>query len=164
MPNGHRGQGQGYRHGRGDEPRPPQRTYSALDISGIVLRPGENGALKADLFDTVAQTSAKMIAGDGRSQANKQAQLRQFYDELVMWEEKARQYRQQPDRFAEYLPFIRMVNAKAAYAQGRGHVDANFVTLIGHCIGQVDSYETLRNFKLFFEAFLGFYKLVGPKG
>ena len=48
-----------------------------------------------------------------------------------------------------------MLNAKAAYAQGRQHVDANFVALIARCLGQVDSPETLRNFKLFFEAFLG---------
>jgi len=162
MPNGHRGQGQGYRHGRGDDARPQQqRSFATLDTSDIDLRPGANGALKADLFDTVARAVAESIAGDGRSQANKPAQLRQFYDELVMWEEKSRQH---PDRFAEYLPFIRMLNAKAAYAEGRRNVDSNFASLIGHCIGQVDSYETLRNFKLFFEAFLGFYKLVGPKG
>jgi CRISPR-associated protein Csm2 len=135
-------------------PQPPR-----LDTSGIDLRPGQNGALNADLFNTLAHNAAKTIGANDRG--NKPAQIRQFYDELVMWEEKARR---NPERFAEYLPFIRMLNAKAAYAQGRGHVDANFVEMIGHCIGQVDRYETLRNFKLFFEAFLGFYKLVGPKG
>ena len=67
---------------------------------------------------------------------NKPAQIRQFYDELVMWEERVRQ---DPDRFDEFLPFIRMLNAKAAYAQGRGHVDANFVALIARCLGQVEA-------------------------
>ena len=43
-------------------------------------------------------------------------------------------------------------------------MDRNFVELIGHCVGQVDTYETLRNFKFFFEAFLGFYKLERPSG
>lgn len=55
-----------------------------------------------------------------------------------------------------------MLNAKAAYAKGRNHVTENFVRLISHCLNQVDDIETLRNFKLFFEAFLGFYKLHGP--
>ena len=34
--------------------------------------------------------------------------------------------------------------------------------LISYCLSQVDSPQTLHNFKLFFEAFLGFYKLHGP--
>ena len=132
-----------------------------LDTAGINLRGGENGVLDPTLFDTIAQRVATSLRGEGREPANKTAQVRQFYDELVMWEEKARQ---NPDRFEEFLPFIRMLNAKAAYAAGRRHVDSNFVDLIGHCVRQVESYETLRNFKLFFEAFLGFYKLERPSG
>jgi CRISPR-associated protein Csm2 len=107
----------------------------------------------------VAKRTAEKIAGD--KYRNKPSQIRQFYDELVMWEEKVRQ---SPARFGEYLPFIRMLNAKAAYAEGRKHVDQNFVELIAHCLGQVSDERTLRNFKLFFEAFLGFYKLERPSG
>jgi CRISPR-associated protein Csm2 len=140
---------------RGDAPARP-----SIDTSGIDLRPGANGALNPDLFDTVAHSAAKVIGSNERG--NKPAQIRQFYDELVMWEEKVRQ--NPAERFPEFLPFIRMLNAKAAYAQGRGHVDENFVALIARCLQQVDSAQTLRNFKLFFEAFLGFYKLEGPKG
>jgi len=79
----------------------------------------------------------------------------------VMWEEKARADK---DRFAEYLPFIRMLNAKAAYAKGRKHVDENFVAFVSCCVGQVDDYDSLRIFKIFFEAFLGFYKQERPTG
>jgi CRISPR-associated protein Csm2 len=157
MTNGYRGQGRQHRGGD----RRDTRQESRLNTSGIVLDVGEGGALKPELFDTTAQAAARAVAGDARNQANKPSQLRQFYDELVMWEEKARQNR---DRFDEYLPFIRMLNAKAAYAEGRRNVDSTFVELIGHCVGQVRSYDTLRNFKLFFEAFLGFYKLERPSG
>lgn len=158
MPHDDTGRGSWKRDGERRDGPPRSR----LDTTGIDLRPGSNGALPADLFDTVARRVAEAVnPEDSRSQANKPAQIRQFYDELVMWEEKARQQR---ERFVEYLPFIRMLNAKAAYAEGRKHVDGNFADFISHCVGQVDSYETLRNFKLFFEAFLGFYKLVGPKG
>jgi len=158
MPYENRRQGQGRPRPGGDRRDPPPR--ARLDTTSIDLRPRENGALDPDLFDTVAHDAAKVIGSNDRG--NKPAQIRQFYDELVMWEEKVRQSRE--ERFQEFLPFIRMLNAKAAYAQGRGHVDDNFTALIARCLEQVDSAKTLRNFKLFFEAFLGFYKLEGPKG
>ena len=130
-----------------------------LDTSGIVLKPPGGGPLNPTLFDEIAAGVAKTLAGNG--DRNKPAQIRQFYDELVMWEEKVQQ---SPDRFAEFLPFVRMLNAKAAYALGRRHVDDNFLKFIGDCVRQVDNPATLRNFKLFFEAFLGFYKLERPSG
>ncbi len=156
MANGYRGQGPPAARATtaGMTTAPASVGHAAID-----LRPNEKGALDPALFDTVAHAVAKAVGANDRG--NKPAQIRQFYDELVMWEERVRQ---DPDRFDEFLPFIRMLNAKAAYAQGRGHVDPNFVDLIGHCVGQVESYETLRNFKLFFEAFLGFYKLERPSG
>jgi len=166
MPNGHQHRGgagrgnehrghQGGRDGRDDRPHGPR-----LNTEDIVLRPSEGNALNPDLFDGIAKRTAKAIAEADRYR-NKPTQLRQFYDELVMWEEKARQA---PERFAEYLPFIRMLNAKAAYAEGRKHVDRTFVDLMAHCFSQVDDLTTLRNFKLFYEAFLGFYKSERPSG
>ena len=143
--------------GHGGQGRPPRER---LDTSGIQLRPQGAAHLPADLFDTVAQEVAKNIAA-GNASVNKPSQLRQFYDELVMWEERVRR---DESRFAEYLPFIRMLNAKAAYAEGRKHVDHNFVDFMHHCLGQVDSAEALRNFKLFFEAFMGFYKVERSTG
>lgn len=137
---------------RGNDRRDPREV---MDTSAIVLTPGAGGALDPALFDHVARDVAKTMGT-----SNKPAQIRQFYDELVMWEERARQ---EPERFSEFLPFIRMLNAKAAYAKGRGHVDDSFLALITRGLAQVDSPETLRNFKLFFEAFLGFYKLERPK-
>lgn len=142
------------RGGRGNREATP-----AIDLDGVVLKPREGGGLDPKLFDQTAQRIAASIADNQRG--NKPAQIRQFYEELVMWEERVRQ---QPGSFEEFLPFIRMLNAKAAYAEGRQHVDGNFKAFIAHCLGQVDDADTLRNFKLFFEAFLGFYKLVGPKG
>jgi CRISPR-associated protein Csm2 len=145
---------QGGRHHRGNNDKAPP-----LDTSRIILNKQGDKPLNPELFDTVAQKVAKTIGQN--QQGNKPSQIRQFYDELVMWEEKVRQ---SPEKFDEFLPFIRMLNAKAAYAQGRNNVDPNFTNLISHCLGQVDSAETLHNFKLFFEAFLGFFKMEKPKG
>jgi len=139
-------------HGRRDD-RP------RLDTSAIRLKRVVDQPIDPELFNAIAHQVAKIIGGNERG--NKPSQIRQFYDELVMWEEKALQT---PEKFQEYLPFIRMLNAKAAYAQGRKNVDENFTSLISHCLGQVDNLEALHNFKLFFEAFLGFYKPEGPRG
>lgn len=148
-------QNQGPQRAPGGRPEIP-----ALDTTGIDFCPAEGKALDPNLFDGIARRVAKAI-NDADRYRNKPAQIRQFYDELVMWEEKARQ---NPDRFADYLPFIRMLNAKAAYAEGRKNVDRTFVDLMAHGLKQVKDSTTLRNFKLFFEAFLGFYKAERPSG
>jgi CRISPR-associated protein Csm2 len=51
-----------------------------------------------------------------------------------------------------------MMNAKVAYACGRGHVDDNFEKLVSHLIRQIACPATLKNAKLFMEAVLGFLK------
>ncbi|WP_374088516.1 type III-A CRISPR-associated protein Csm2 [Methylomicrobium lacus] len=141
-------QGHGYRGGHDDKP-----AHKPLDTAKIQLKD-----IKADLFDVIARETAETIADNRNS--NKPTQLRRFYEEIVMWESKASQH---PDKFDEYLPFIRMINAKAAYALGRKLVDDNYVKLINDGLQQVDSLKTLRHFKLFMEAFMGFYKEKRPK-
>ncbi len=113
----------------------------------------------ADLFSAVAQETAKSLAENSKS--NKPTQLRRFYDEIVMWDNRASMH---PEKFEEYLPFIRMLNAKAAYALGRKLVDKNYVNLLNHCLKQVNDDKTMRNFKLFMEAMMGFYKQERPSG
>jgi CRISPR-associated protein Csm2 len=54
-----------------------------------------------------------------------------------------------------------MMNAKAAYAQGRGLVDATFTDLLRQTLAQVEDAKTMTTCKQFWEAFMGFYKLVG---
>ncbi len=141
-------QGQGNYGGRNDRDNNPK-----IDTSEIQLKD-----IKADLFDRIAQQTAVTIADNKNS--NKPSQLRRFYDEIVMWEGKVSQF---PEKFDEYLPFIRMINAKAAYALGRKLVDDNFVTLINVSLKQVNDVSTMRHFKLFMEAFMGFYKEKRPK-
>ena len=116
----------------------------------------------ADLFSDVAQATAITLADkSNRNKSNKPTQLRRFYDEIVMCDNRASMH---PEKFEEYLPFIRMLNAKAAYALGRKLVDKNYVNLLSHCLKQVDDDKTMRNFKLFMEAMMGFYKQERPSG
>lgn len=133
----------------------PNQQPERLDTSSIRL----SGKLTPDLFDSVARDAARVIGDNRRS--NKPSQLRKFYDELCMWEEKVRA---RQDKFDEYLPFIRMMNAKAAYALGRNKlVDENYVDLLNTCLKQVEDVESMTRCKLFMESFMGFYKQMRPK-
>ena len=145
----------GARHGAGGSRRdgPPP-----MDTRDIRLRRPSPA-----LFDTVARDKAKTISED--RQRNKPSQLRKFFDELVMWDAKVNGIQDEAarkSRFEDALPFIRMLNAKAAYAEGRRLVGRNFEVLLRECLKQVEDPATLRNCKLFFEAFLGFYKAFRP--
>ncbi|CAK0771624.1 CRISPR-associated protein Csm2 [Gammaproteobacteria bacterium] len=114
--------------------------------------------IDADLFDKIAKNMARKLAENTKS--NKPTQLRRFYDEICMWNERVEM---EEKRFDELLPFIRMLNAKAAYAKGRNLVDENFVILIRHCLSEVKNPKTMKYFKLFMEAVMGFYKEERPK-
>ncbi len=140
-------------HPRDSEPNP-----TSLDTSRIQL----SHPISADLFDSVAERAARVIAANGQKQQNKSTQLRKFYDELVMWHDKvfipSKGTGSREERLTEYLPFIRMMNAKVSYAQAREHVDASFTQLFRHLIQQIQTPDSLKYAKLFMEAFMGFYK------
>lgn len=98
------------------------------------------------------------------NKANKITQIRKFYDEVCMWETKCKN----EEVFSESLPFIKMLNAKAAYARGREYVDDKFVAMISACLTQINEptesgLKTFKNFKVFFEAFYGFYRAIRTK-
>lgn len=151
MPYGNQpGRDQGGRQRGGGQ----QNAGPTLDVSRINFR-----EIDPELFNTVAQQCANEVA-DCRPHINKATQLRKFYDELCMWDTRVTQHE---EKFGEYLPFIRMINAKVAYAEGRKLVDRNYVKLLSHCLQQVESAADFRTCKLFMEAFMGFYKSVRPR-
>ena len=144
----------------GGDHRDRNRDDSTLVTGKIVF----TKPLDPDLFNGEARKIAEIIANPRIRKHNKSTQIRKFYDELCLWETKVNQDSEKADtNFTECLPFILMLNAKAAYARGRDLVDANFVKLISDCLKQVKDRETLRICKLFFEAFLGFYKELEEK-
>lgn len=118
-------------------------------------------SISPNLYDEIANETAECIANSEMRDANKSTQLRKYYDELCMWDQKIKQA---PEKYKEYLPLIKMLNAKVAYANGRKLVDKNFVDMMRHCLGQLtEEKKTFENCKLFFEAFMGFYKMHKPK-
>ena len=145
------------RGGQGGYNRPPQSAPESLPLDKIKLS-APDGAL----FDTTANACAFAVSENGKrdKDKNKATQLRRFYDEVCLWEEKVRV---NESRFNEFLPFIKMLNAKVAYAKGRNLVDSSFADLMETCLKQVTSPATFYAFKTFFEAFMGFYKMHKPK-
>ena len=143
-------------------PRGSERTAPApavsIDTAQVKLGADDMPEL---LFADIAQEAARTIAEAGAGRNNKSSQLRKFYDELVMWHDKLAFEKTADARAAKYrelAPFIKMMNAKVAYARGRGHVDQNFEQLFSHLIRQIACPATLKNAKLFMEAVLGFLK------
>jgi CRISPR-associated protein Csm2 len=130
----------------------------SIDVSKISL-----AEPSAELYNEIADSMAKAVSDSGKSdrkEKNKSTQLRKFYDEIVMWDQRVKT---NPDKFNEYLPLIRMINAKVAYAKGRELVDDEFFNLMKRCISQVTDAKTFGNCKKFLEAFMGFYKMYQPK-
>ena len=113
--------------------------------------------LSDNIFSDIAEAAAKHIRSPNQ---NKASQIRKFYDELAMWDEKIHRNKAEYDKSA---PFIHMLKAKVAYAKGRGHVDANFVAIFNHLIDQISDPQSLRHAKLFFEAMLGYRKAYETK-
>jgi CRISPR-associated protein Csm2 len=142
-------QGGGYPSRSDDRFAPDDRP--AFDVNRIVL--GERP--DAQLFSNCAEDAAKAVA-DPRAQLNKSTQLRRFYDELVMWQEKVGS---DQTKFTDCEPYIRMLKAKAAYAMGRQHVDERFRSTFNRLIDESKDPATLRQAKLFFEAFMAYYKV-----
>ena len=112
----------------------------------------------AEIFSDIAQRAAKHIKTN--KNVNKTTQLRKFYDELTMWNDRVQLVRENKQgKFQELIPFIKMLKAKVAYAEGRKHVDKSFSEVFNRCIDQANNVETLRDAKLFMEAVMGFCKL-----
>ena len=142
-------------------PSAGQRGFERAPAPSFDTTPVKLGADMPDtLFADIAQQAARSLRKSGGDR-NKSSQLRKFYDELVMWHDRVAFEKTADARAAKYrelAPFIKMMNAKVAYARGRGHVDQNFEQLFSHLIRQIACPATLKNAKLFMEAVLGFLK------
>ena len=142
-------------HGGGGHPR--DRGTATLDTSKIIF----GSQIDHRLYSDVAEAAAEEVGTAGKQERkNKPAQLRRFYDELVLLQGKVGG---SAERFAEQQPFIQMLKAKVVYAQGREKVEGKFSSLLRHIVDQARDQDSLKQARLFMEAFMGFYKVHGPK-
>jgi len=122
-----------------------------------------NYKTNTELFNEVAKNYAKEI-GNGV----KNTQIRKFYDYILEYDEKAKKLKTEDEFKSDILPFIKMLNSKVAYASARSSgggklVNEAFVNMIKECISVIKEKKDLSNFKLFFEAVIGFHREVEVK-
>jgi len=119
----------------------------------------ENRKLRPELFSQTAENLAKSISSaDSSGRLNKRTQLRKFYDEVLRLN---LQTKANPGDWDDILPYVNMLIAKGAYAEGRKLVTGEFVRFMQDSIQQIEKPEDLDVFANLFEAFMGFYKKYG---
>lgn len=128
-----------------------------------------DGRLDPDLFSSKADKLAEEVFGGqlrSNGKSNKPTQLRKFYDEVLRFDGmlKSLPSEQQKEEFEKLLPYLKMLNAKAAYAMGRDLVTKEFKDFLSQSLIQVKSKDDFDIFTGLFEAFMGFYKYYDEKG
>jgi CRISPR-associated protein Csm2 len=140
-------------------PKPPRQEAQSPSItSKIIFGP----KVDPKLYSDIAEEAARDVGAGGRASRgrNKPSQLRRFYDELVMLQARVGV---DPQRFEQNEPFVQMLKAKVAYAEGREKVDQRFAALLRHVVDEAKDCDSLKKARLFMEAFMAFYKIHGPK-
>lgn len=116
-----------------------------------------------ELFSTTAEQLAREVNKEriaSRERSNKPTQIRKFFDEVVRYKGMVEST---PADFPSLLPYIKMLNAKAAYAAGRDLIGATFKGFISDSLKQVQDQQDFELFCSFFEAFMGYYKYCAEK-
>jgi CRISPR-associated protein Csm2 len=119
----------------------------------------KNKLIEPDLFSTDAENLAKKVAEDGTKTCNKRSQIRKFYDEVLNFSARVGK---DPVEFEKMLPYLKMLNAKAAYAKGRGLISDSFKNFLSNSLQQVNDRDDFDVFSGLFEAFMGYYRLYRP--
>jgi CRISPR-associated protein Csm2 len=111
-----------------------------------------------DLFSGIAERLAMEVNDErvqSRNKLNKPTQIRKFFDEVIRYKGMVQAT---PDDFIAMLPYIKMLNAKAAYANGRDLIGSSFKKFIEESLKQISARQDFDIFCTFFESFMGFYK------
>ncbi len=117
--------------------------------------------LDYDLFSSKADTLAKEIFNQGSNKTNKPTQIRKFYDEVLRFDSMLKT---NPSEFENILPYLKMLNAKAAYSMGRDLISKGFKDFISNSLNQIKDKDDFDAFAGLFEAFMGYYKFYDEKG
>lgn len=131
----------------------------------------EKGLIDPLLLSDTAEKLAREIAKDNKNndKYNKRTQLRKFYDEVVNLNMQSSILEENADgegmnqKWNAILALVNMMVAKAAYAKGRELISDTFLDFIKNSVSEVKESKDLKLFKVFFESFMGFYRLHGPK-
>lgn len=113
-----------------------------------------------DLFSSKAEMLAKKIFEEGNNRLNNPTQIRKFYDEVSRFDTILKT---NPAEFENILPYLKMLNAKAAYAMGRDLISRSFKDFISTSLNRIKDVDDFEAFAGLFEAFMGYYKYYDKK-
>lgn len=119
----------------------------------------DEGNVPAELFRKSAEEWARRVYNSD-SNSNKYTQLYKFYEEVLRLHNKVQM---DDEEFKKQRAYLNMIYARAAYAQGRKLISKEFLDMLSQCLDETKSPTDLTVFKSFFEAFMGFTKLLNPK-
>jgi CRISPR-associated protein Csm2 len=122
----------------------------------------KNHLMNPLLFSQVAEDFARQMdqERERKRNCNNQSQLRKFFDEITRLNMAAKTSLQ---NWPNVLPLVHMLTAKAAYAHARDLVSEGFLDFIKNGVKQIERPEDLNVFTMFFESFIGFFKLYDEK-
>jgi len=123
----------------------------------------ERKIINPELFSVVANSLAEKFHEEGGKVKNKRTQLRKFYDEIYEHKTRLKSLNEQ-ERQKEFeltLPYLNMIIAKVAYAEGRKLVTKSFVDFIKNGIMSIKTPDDLFVFADLFESIMGFYRIYG---
>jgi len=116
--------------------------------------------IEPELFSNIASKIAQDVAKESNERTNTPTQLRKFYDEIIRFDSIIKT---KPEEFEQLLPYIKMLNAKAAYnyvreSGGKPLISSKFKDFISSSIESVHTKEDFDVLSSLWEAFMGFYK------
>ncbi|OHE56619.1 MAG: type III-A CRISPR-associated protein Csm2 [Thermodesulfovibrio sp. RBG_19FT_COMBO_42_12] len=135
-----------------------------MDMGVDLWKDKSKKLIDPELFSAKAEALAKEIykeQQESRGKENKPTQIRKFYDEIIRFDTMVKT---NDKAFENILPYLKMLNAKAAYAMGRELVSKGFKDFISYSLGQIHTKEDFEVFADLFEAFMGYYKFYDKKG
>lgn len=137
----------------------------------------QKNIIQKDLLSNIASVCAKEVFESTKSKnkwgsitysdkLNKSSQIRKFFDEVIKYKTDllAHPATQEEDLiFKQKLPYIKMINAKLAYAKARDLITDDFKDLFTNAINKIEDRADFFVFSDFFEAFVAFYKQYNSK-
>jgi CRISPR-associated protein Csm2 len=106
-----------------------------------------------NLFSECCDKWAKAIKDSDKAPAY--SQIRNFYDEILVFKMKLIANK---DEFEKLFPYVKMLNAKFAYARARKNMSELCQKSFSNAINQIKDYDDFMLFADFFESFIAFYK------
>jgi len=108
------------------------------------------------LTDEAEEWVKKIMSKNQKGAELKLTQLRKFYNEILILDEKRKNNK---GNFDKVLPFVKMLKSKAAYAYSGGKnskIPENFKEFIFKMVDHVEVEQDFIAFKLIFETIVGY--------